>query len=84
MTTQILTGPSAGTTGFFSALGRLAAQLKQSRAKSRTNVLLSDLDDFILDDIGVDPTGLRRRPSGMVDWVVQTQSGTARLVFIGR
>jgi uncharacterized protein YjiS (DUF1127 family) len=84
MTAQTLTGASAGTDGFFASLARFVTEMRRARTRSRTNLVLSDLDDFILDDIGVDPAGVRRRSSGMVDWVVQTQSGTARLVFIGR
>ena len=47
-------------------------------------MLLADLDDQTLDDIGADRGHVRRTRQGMTDWVVQTHSGTARLVFIGR
>lgn len=62
----------------------LIARLRQNWARRRTHVLLADLDDLTLDDIGLDPSHVRRTRPGAVDWVVQTHSGTARLVFIGR
>ena len=58
--------------------------VQQDRARRRTHLLLSDLEDHILDDIGVDPSHVRGTRPGAVDWVVQSHSGTARLVFIGR
>lgn len=65
-------------------LSGLVARFRQNWARRRTNILLSDLDDVTLDDIGLDPSHVRRTRPGAVDWVVQTHSGTARLVFIGR
>jgi uncharacterized protein YjiS (DUF1127 family) len=62
----------------------LFARLRQNWARRRTHILLADLDDSTLDDIGLDPSHVRRTRPGAVDWVVQTHSGTARLVFIGR
>ena len=62
----------------------LFARLRQNWARRRTHTLLADLDDFTLDDIGLDPSHVRRTRPGAVDWVVQTHAGTARLVFIGR
>ena len=62
----------------------LLARLRQNWARRRTHLLLADLDDVTLDDIGLDPSHVRRTRPGAVDWVVQTHAGTARLVFIGR
>lgn len=73
-------GPGASS---FSLSGMLAA-LRKLRARRRTHLILSDLEDYILDDIGLDPSHVRRTRPGAVDWVIQTNAGTARLVFIGR
>lgn len=70
--------------GIGATLSRIVTLLKASRARRRTRVLLADLDNHTLDDIGLDPNHVWRTRPGLVDWVVQTQSGTARLVFIGR
>ena len=71
--------PSAGL-----SLSGLISKLRGAWARRRTNLLLADLDDWTLDDIGVDPSHVRRTRPGTVDWVIQTRSGTERLVFIGR
>jgi hypothetical protein len=76
---EMLQSDSTGA-GFTSFLTRL----RQNWARGRTYTLLADLDDLTLDDIGLDPSHVRRTRPGAVDWVVQTHSGTARLVFIGR
>lgn len=76
--------PAALSEGLASALFRVVARRQQDRARRRTHLLLSDLEDHVLDDIGVDPSHVRGTRPGAVDWVVQSQSGTARLVFIGR
>jgi uncharacterized protein YjiS (DUF1127 family) len=69
---------------FGAGFSGLFARLRRNWARRRTHILLSDLDDFTLDDIGLDPSHVRRTRPGAVDWVVQSHSGTARLVFIGR
>lgn len=61
----------------------LFASARQSWARRRTRSILSDLDDHTLQDIGLNPAEFRAR-SRTVDWVVQSNRGTARLVFIGR
>ena len=70
--------------GIGATLSRIAARLRQYRARRRTHLLLADLDDHTLDDIGLDPSHIRKTRPGAIDWVVQTHAGTARLVFIGR
>jgi uncharacterized protein YjiS (DUF1127 family) len=70
--------------GIGASLTGLVTGLKQAWARRRTHLILSDLDDHTLDDIGLDPSHVRRTRPGAIDWVVQTHSGTARLVFIGR
>jgi uncharacterized protein YjiS (DUF1127 family) len=62
----------------------IVAKLRRDWSRRRTHLLLADLDDHTLDDIGLDPSHVRRTRRGLTDWVIQTQSGTARLVFIGR
>ena len=62
----------------------LLARLRQSWSRRRTSILLADLDDRTLEDIGFETGRVRRTYAGMSDWVVQSHSGTARLVFIGR
>jgi hypothetical protein len=46
--------------------------------------LVADLDDHILNDIGLNPQVVRRPRAEIQDWVVDARSGPARLVFIGR
>jgi len=65
------------TTGFWEAA-------KRRWSRRRTNLLLADLDDQTLKDIGLDRGQIQRSRQGLSDWVVQTQSGTSRLLFIGR
>ena len=86
MTTKTTTwgDESLQPTGISATLSNLAEQLRRFRARRRTHLILSDLDDNTLDDIGLDPSHVRRTRPGAIDWVVQTHSGTARLVFIGR
>lgn len=55
-----------------------------SWSRRRTELLVADLDDHILNDIGLDPRNVRRPRSEMRDWVVDARSGPARLIFIGR
>ena len=83
MTTK--TAPGAPKTqSTIGILSSLLATLKRNWAQRRTHITLADLDDHTLNDIGLDPSHVRRTRPGAVDWVVQTHSGTARLVFIGR
>lgn len=67
-----------------STLSGIVSALKRSWSKRRTNLLLADLDDQTLNDIGLLPSQVRRTRQGLADWVIQTQSGTQRIVFIGR
>lgn len=69
--------PSTSTTGFWQAMKRRWSQ-------RRTSLLLADLDDLALKDIGLDRSQVQRSRQGLADWVVQTHSGTQRIVFIGR
>ncbi len=85
MTTKTATwgAESPRSTGFGGLL-EMIATLRRNWARRRTLLLLADLDDSTLDDIGLDPSHVRRTRPGAVDWVVHAHSGTARLVFIGR
>jgi uncharacterized protein YjiS (DUF1127 family) len=71
-------------TGLLAPLAGLVSELKRAWSERRTYLLLADLDDHTLDDIGFHPSQVRRTRQGLTDWVVQTQSGTSRIVFIGR
>ncbi len=53
-------------------------------SRRKTELLVADLDDHILNDIGLNPQIVRRPRAEMQDWVVDARSGPARLVFIGR
>jgi len=70
--------------GLIATLSGLADRIRRNRARRRTHMLLADIDSYLLDDIGIDPSHVRRTRPGAVDWIVQSHSGTARLVFIGR
>jgi uncharacterized protein YjiS (DUF1127 family) len=76
--------PSTPSQDLASAIFGIVARLRQGRARRRTHLLLSDLEDHILDDIGVDPSHVRGTRPRAVDWVVESHSGAARIVFIGR
>ncbi len=86
MTTNTATwsAESSRPSGLAAILSRLVARLRQDWTRRRTHILLADLDARTLDDIGFNAGNLRRSRPALVDWVVQTHSGTARLVFIGR
>jgi uncharacterized protein YjiS (DUF1127 family) len=70
--------------GFLSMIQRATEALARARAKRRTLSALGELDDHVLVDIGVNPGDVRRNHQAVTDWVVQSHSGTARLVFVGR
>jgi uncharacterized protein YjiS (DUF1127 family) len=52
-------------------------------SRRKTEMLLADLDDHILRDIGVNPSEMRRPRNEIRDWVIDGRAGPARLVFIG-
>jgi uncharacterized protein YjiS (DUF1127 family) len=58
--------------------------ISRARSRRQTTAALAELDDRALLDIGVNPRDVRRSTRAAVDWVVQSHSGTARLIFIGR
>jgi uncharacterized protein YjiS (DUF1127 family) len=58
--------------------------LKRRWSQRRTSLMLADLDDQTLKDIGLDRGQVQRARQGLADWVVQTHSGTSRIFFIGR
>ncbi len=84
MTTNTAVWGAEKTQANGSTLSGIVARLRRNWSRRRTHLLLADLDDHTLDDIGVDPSHVWRTRPGAVDWVLQTHSGTARLVFIGR
>ena len=85
MTTRsAVLGAPIAQTGFLAALSGMVATVRRGWSERRTNLLLADLDDHTLDDIGLHPSQVRRTRQGLTDWVVQTQSGTSRIIFIGR
>jgi uncharacterized protein YjiS (DUF1127 family) len=71
------TGLTGTVRGFIDAFAR-------ARSKHRTMAALAELDDNALIDIGLDPRDVRRSHRAITDWVVQSHSGTARLVLVGR
>ncbi len=71
-------------TGLFSTILQAAETFSRARAKRRTARALADLDDHVLIDIGLSPSEFRRNERAVTDWVLQSRSGTARLIFIGR
>lgn len=73
----------APQSGFIAALSGLIAEFRRGWSERRTNLLLADLDDHTLDDIGLHPSQVRRTRQGLTDWVIQTNSGTSRIIFIG-
>lgn len=84
MTTKTATWGAETQTNRAATLSGVFASMKRAWSRRRTNTLLADLNDETLHDIGLDPSQVRRSHRDLTDWVVQTQSGTARIVFIGR
>jgi uncharacterized protein YjiS (DUF1127 family) len=72
------------TIGFLTLLSRAATAVERIRAKRRTARVLGELDDHVLVDIGINPGEVLRHRQSVVDWIVQSHNGTARIVFIGR
>jgi len=70
--------------GFIAALSGMVEEIRRGWSERRTNLVLADLDDHTLDDIGLHPSQVRRTRQGLSDWVIQTRSGTSRIIFIGR
>ena len=83
-TTSALQGFGASKPISGSSISAMVARVRQTWADRQTRIMLSDLDSRTLEDIGVDPSQARAAWTPMTDWVVQSHSGTARLVFIGR
>jgi uncharacterized protein YjiS (DUF1127 family) len=86
MTTNTATWGAASPrpSRLFSTLVHAVDALARARSKRQTAKVLADLDDHVLQDIGLNPGEVRRSTHTVTDWVLQSHSGTARLVFIGR
>lgn len=84
MTTKTATWGAESAPTIIGTLSGLLATLQRSWSRRRTNLVLADLDDQTLYDIGIEPGQVRRSHPGLADWVIQTQTGTSRIVFIGR
>jgi uncharacterized protein YjiS (DUF1127 family) len=63
-------------------LWRVAVALKRAWSRRRTRILLADLDDHILEDIGLE----KRRPvaGAPLGWAVEGRTRMPSLVFLGR
>ncbi len=70
--------------GFVTLLSNAVKAVAHARTQRRTQMALAELDDHALLDIGVNPGDVRRNHRAVTDWVLQSHSGTARLIFIGR
>ncbi len=68
----------------FSTLFHAVDAFARARSKRQTAKALAELDDHVLLDIGLNPAEVRRDHHTVTDWVLQSHSGTARLIFIGR
>jgi hypothetical protein len=65
-----------------SVFERTVAALKSAWARRNTSRILSDLDDHMLYDIGVDPRDFRTsRPTA--GWLVRAQARMPGVVFLG-
>jgi hypothetical protein len=49
-------------------------------SRRKTQMMIANLDDHILRDIGLDPSNVRRPSTATRDWVIDSRKG---LVFIG-
>ena len=66
-----------------SVLGQGATALSHAFSRRRTRMILSDLDDHILDDIGLDPRTVR--PAAQTSgWIVAATARMPSMVFLGR
>jgi len=82
--TTAITSAQAPQSGFIEMLSGMISEVRRGWSERRTSLLLADLDDHVLKDIGFHPGQVRRTRQGLTDWVIQTNSGTSRIVFIGR
>ena len=68
----------------FSMMLEIGERARKAWGRQRTAMVLADLDDHILHDIGLNPGNARRPAATVRDWVVDGRAGPVRLVFIGR
>ena len=64
-------------------LGRVAKTLMTRWSKRQTQIILSDLDDHMLRDIGVDPHNVRRGAAHTAGWMIKAQARMPAPVFLG-
>jgi uncharacterized protein YjiS (DUF1127 family) len=65
-------------------VSRAVDALRRRWSRRRTRMILAELDDDTLRDIGLNPIELHNNRHGLIDQAIRTQSGTARIVFVGR
>ena len=66
-----------------SILGEVAITLKTMWSRRRTQIILSDLDDHMLRDIGVDPRMVHRGAAHTSGWMIKAQARMPAPVFLG-
>ena len=64
-------------------LGRVAMTLKTMWSRRNTQIILSDLDDHQLRDIGVDPRMVLRGSAHTSGWMIKAQARMPAPVFLG-
>jgi uncharacterized protein YjiS (DUF1127 family) len=64
-------------------LGGMAVALRNFWSRRKTRMILSDMEDHMLRDIGIDPHSVRPRTAQTAGWVVEAQARMPGLVFLG-
>lgn len=73
----------AGSRPIRTVLGGMAVALRNFWSRRRTRIILSDLEDDMLLDIGIDPHSVRHRAGQTAGWVVEAQARMPGLLFLG-
>jgi uncharacterized protein YjiS (DUF1127 family) len=77
-------GEAAHPASISAALLRALASWRRRRSRRRTLMLISELDEHVLADIGINPADVRRRQVGRSEWLVAAGPGMQRLMLIDR
>ena len=64
-------------------LGGVAMTLKKMWSRRNTQIILSDLDDYQLRDIGVEPHMVHRGTAHTAGWMIKAQARMPAPVFLG-
>jgi uncharacterized protein YjiS (DUF1127 family) len=75
--------PAAGA-GIAAIIWWAAVSLKRAWSRHRTRLILSDLDDHVLRDIGLNPLDMRPQPMSLKPLSVKAESRMISPIYFGR